>query len=431
MKRILVITYYWPPSGGAGVQRWLKFTKYLREYGWEPVIYTPENPEMPERDESLLQDVPENLEILRTPVREPYSLYKFLLGKRKEERIQSSFLSEKKTNPLLQWISVWIRGNLFIPDARMLWIRPSVRFLKSYLQDHPVDHIVSTGPPHSMHLIARKLSGHFNIPWLADFRDPWTGIDFYRDLHLSWVADRIHHRMERRVLESATKVVVVGRTMAREFDRIVPRTYHVITNGFDEKDIPEEAAEVDSRFSLVHIGSMGPARNPVVLWDVLCKMSAELPGFKDDLLIRFIGKTDHTILASIEEQGLGEYLEKTDYLPHDEVVKEQRQAAVLLLIINNSPNARLILTGKFFEYMASGRPILGIGPSDGDAASILNETEAGKMADFGDHAALERYLTDFYLQFKKGTLTGRASGISRYSRKALTLELAGLLDIMD
>ncbi|NTW26696.1 MAG: glycosyltransferase family 4 protein, partial [Lentimicrobium sp.] len=184
-RRVLIISYYWPPSGGAGVQRWLKFVKYLRESGWEPVVYVPENPEYPAIDESLAKDIPDGIEIIKTPIWEPYSFYKKLIGAGKGERINAGFLSEKKRPGLTEQFSIWLRGNFFIPDARKFWIRPSISFLTRYLEKHPVDAIVSTGPPHSMHMIALGVKKRTGLPWLADFRDPWTNIDFYHELMLT------------------------------------------------------------------------------------------------------------------------------------------------------------------------------------------------------------------------------------------------------
>jgi hypothetical protein len=222
MKKALIITYYWPPSGGAGVQRWLKFVKYLRDFGWEPVVFTPENPEFPETDTSLANDVPANLEVIKLPIWEPYDVYKRFMGQKKEDKISASFLSEKKQNKLLQWISVWIRGNLFIPDARRFWIRPAVKYLEKYLQTNPADVLVSTGPPHSMHVIALKVANKTGLPWIADFRDPWTNIDFYNELKLSPGADKKHRRLEKAVLEGATAITVVSRTMVEDFKGLVP-----------------------------------------------------------------------------------------------------------------------------------------------------------------------------------------------------------------
>jgi glycosyltransferase involved in cell wall biosynthesis len=428
MKKVLVITYYWPPSGGAGVQRWLKFIKYLRENGWEPVVYTPENPEYPEIDNSLLADIPSGLTVIRTRIREPYGAYKKVIGRKKEERINASFLSEKKRSPLLENISVWVRGNFFIPDARMLWIRPSVRFLAGYLEKNPVDAFVSTGPPHSMHLIALKLHERTGLPWLADFRDPWTDIDFYQELKLTPSADRKHRRLEKKVLSEASSVTVISPVMAESFGKTVNRNYEVITNGFDSEDSAKGEPPVDQKFSISHIGTMVSSRNPLAFWEAVRSILNENEEFAKDLVIKLVGKTDFRVTESIAKYGLEKYVERVSYLPHNEVVRIQQVSQVLLLVINETPNARMILTGKFFEYLAAKRPILCLGPVDGDAARILEETGSGAISGFGDSAGMKRNLLAFYNGFKQGKPASVARGIEKYSRKALTARLAVLLD---
>jgi len=427
MKKALIISYYWPPSGGAGVQRWLKFVKYLRNWGWEPVVYTPVNPESPETDESLFQDIPDNLEIIRRPIWEPYNLYKQFLGKGKQEKIQAAFLSEKKGNPILESLSVWIRGNFFIPDARKFWIRPSQKFLRSYLAKNPVDLIISTGPPHSMHLIASQVAEFTSLPWIADFRDPWTQIDFYKDLKLTRFADRKHHELELGVLSKASAVIAISNSMAKEFYNLYPRHFDIITNGYDEDDIPDELIQSDKKFSIVHIGTLVGTRNPDILWKAIKGIIEQHHDFRKDLMIKMVGKVDFSVTNSIEYHGLTDYTEKIDYLPHREVVKLQRQSQVLLLLINNTPNAKSILTGKFFEYLAAGRPILCIGPPDGDAAVILNETNSGLISDFSDLQKVKENILLYYDQYKKGKLTTTSHNIGKYSRKALT---GNLVEIM-
>lgn len=429
MKKVLIISYYWPPSGGAGVQRWLKFVKYLRNFGWEPVLYIPENPEYPEVDLSLEKDVPPGLTIIRKPILEPYNAYKRLMGQKKDQKINAAFLSEKKKNPVLENISVWIRGNLFIPDARKFWIKPSVKYLSKYLKDNPVDAIVSTGPPHSMHLIAMALAERLSLPWLADFRDPWTNIDFYKDLMLTTSSDRKHRRLEREVLQNATAVTVISDSMALDFERIVNRGYHVITNGFDTDDTTSHVPPaLDLKFSVAHIGTMVSSRNPETFWKALSELLKETHGFARDLEIKLVGKVDFTVMGSLTGYGLEPYLRKIDYMPHDEVVRCQQQSQVLLLIINNTPNAKMILTGKFFEYMASGRPILCLGPPDGDAAKILCETSSGLLAGFGDVDMMKANILEYYHRFRSGKLETGSEGIEKYSRKELTRRLAGILD---
>jgi len=429
LPKVLIITYYWPPSGGAGVQRWLKTVKYLRQYGWEPVIYTPSNPESPSLDNSLQKDIPDGLEVIRRPIWEPYLLYKKFVGLKKDDRINAGFLSEKKKAGVAEKISVWLRGNLFIPDARKFWIKPSIRFLTSYLKKHKVDAIVSTGPPHSMHLIAMELSRKLSIPWLADFRDPWTEIDFYQDLKLSDFADAKHRRLEKKVLKSASSISVVSKSMAEGFRKIVDREYCIIPNGYDHEDFLETSPiELDSHFSLAHIGSLVPARNPQLLWKALSELANKNPEFSALLEIKLVGKVDHSVLDDLAKYGLTNNLRKIDYLMHDKVLAEMQKSQVLLLLINQTQNSRGILTGKIFEYLATGRPILCIGPRDGDAAEVILQTGAGVIVDFDDEKGLRAEIKRFYQAFRENGLGKLSSNAETYSRKQLTAKIAETLD---
>ncbi|MCX6247988.1 MAG: glycosyl transferase family 1 [Bacteroidetes bacterium] len=428
MKRVLIITYYWPPSGGAGVQRWLKFTKYLRSYGWEPVIFTPENPEFPDSDESLFKDVPPGIEVIRTPIWEPYNAYKRFIGQKKEDKIQAGFLSVKKKNPLVESISVWIRGNLFIPDARKFWIRPSIRFLLKYLTANPVDAIISTGPPHSMHMIALGLKKKLTIPWLADFRDPWTQIDFYHQLRLTKRADKKHHDMERLVLSTANRVTIVSWNWALDLNQIYPRQYDVITNGFDPDDFIIPDPKVARTFELTHIGSLNKDRNPKLLWEVLAEICSENEAFRDDLRLRFIGKCDITLFQDLEKYNLVSHAEKIEYMPHEAVLKESAGSQVLLLLLNNTPNVMGIVPGKLFEYLATRRPVLCIGPTNGDSARIIREANAGITCNFEDKTSMKNALFLLYDKYKQGLLQNQEGEIEAFSRKGLTGKISSILN---
>jgi glycosyltransferase involved in cell wall biosynthesis len=428
-RKVLIITYYWPPSGGAGVQRWLKFSKYLRYFGWEPVIYTPENPEAPAIDNSLEKDVPKGISIIKRPIVEPYSIYKRFVGMKPGDKVNAGFLQEKEKPGLAEGFAVWLRGNFFIPDARRFWIRPSVKYLVNYLSDNPVDAIVSTGPPHSMHLIALQIHKKLNIPWLADFRDPWTGIDFYHQLKLTSLADRLHHKLEKKVLASATAVTVVSQDMMNEFNGIVKREYNLVTNGYDEQDIsPVPQNQLDTKFTISHIGSINASRNPVGLWKVLSEMADKNDEFEKTLQIKLVGKVDIGVLKSIEENGLTQYLSMIEYMPHQEVMHEIQKSQVLLLLINNTPNAKGILTGKIFEYLGSGRPILSIGPEDGEAAVMLSDSEAGQTAGYQNEEGMRRILTEYFIKFSGQQLECKTGNRLKYSRKALTAEIASILN---
>ncbi|MEI6898998.1 MAG: glycosyltransferase, partial [Bacteroidota bacterium] len=416
-------------SGGAGVQRWLKFVKYLRDFGWEPIVYTPSNPEFPENDTSLLKDVPTGLTIIQRPIWEPYGFYKRFVGKGSKEKIAAAFLAEEKRNPLTEKISVWIRGNLFFPDARRFWIRPSIKFLLQYLRKNPVDIIISTGPPHSMHMIAKGIVEKTGLPWIADFRDPWTNIDFYKDLHLTKWGDRKHRNMEQSVIRNANSVITISKSMAEEFSTLFNRKYEVITNGFDSEDVLDnKEINIDQQFSIAHIGSLVSSRNPILLWSVLKEIISEDDHFKNDLKITLAGRIDFSVILSLTEAGLDGYVEKIEYLPHNEVVKVQQKSQVLLLLINNTPNSKSILTGKFFEYLSAQRPILCIGPTDGDAAAILYDTKAGLISGFKDRTSLKKNILEYYRQFKEGNLAINSQNIEQFSRKALTGKLAELME---
>ena len=432
MKRVLIITYYWPPSGGSGVQRWLKMSKYLPENGWGPVIYTTKNAEYPIVDSSLEKDVAPDLEVIRRPIFEPYDYYKKFLGIKKEETVKMGFIEEKeKKHGWKESISLWIRGNLFIPDARCWWVKPSVRYLKSYLKEHPVDAIISTGPPHSMHLIAMKLKEELGIPWIADFRDPWTEIDYYDDLHLTRWADRKHHRLEREVLEKADKVVTVAPDGAKRLGRLGNRNVRTIYNGFDRDDDAQTPVSISDTFTLTYLGVLSKIQNPKQFWQVLGELVKEDEEFSKKLKIKLIGQIDNSVIRSIKEQGLSGYVALSPYVPHDQVSEVHRSSTLLLLFLmpDSEPRAKGLLTGKLFEYMASGRPILCIGPEDGDAAHILKETHAGQTVNFEDKKKMKEVIKDLYQKYlKNGLPSNESQEVEKYSRRALTGEYGKLLD---
>ena len=425
MKKVLIITYYWPPSGGAGVQRWLKFAKYLPEFGYEPVIYTPENPEFPVLDESLLDDVPEGVTVLKQPIWEPYNWYRQFLGQ-KDKKIGSGFVSEKKEPGLFHKISVWVRGNFFIPDARKFWIKPSVQYLSEYLKSNPVDAVVSTGPPHSMHLIALGLKKELGVKWIADFRDPWTNIDFYQELMLSSRADKKQHDLEKEVLTKADKVVTIGYTMTKEMEGLGAKNVETITNGFDEDDFPDSEVKLDDEFSISHIGTFSPSRNHPKLWQALAELKTENEAFANTFKLRTVGVVDHHVATAIEEADLSENWERIDYVSHAEVLRFQRSSKVLLVSINNTPNATGILPGKFFEYLASGRPILAIGPKQSDIGTVLSKTKAGIIVEKDDIEEMKQAILALFEGNQK--LQRDEIEIAKFTRRGLTEELVQTIE---
>jgi hypothetical protein len=287
-----------------------------------------------------------------------------------------------------------------------------------------------------MHLIALKLRKTIDIPWLADFRDPWTNIDFYKDLLLTSWADRKHHKLEKGILQKADAISVISNTMAEDMQKLYNRQYEVITNGYDiEANISNVV--IDKKFSIVHIGSLVKTRNPEILWTVLKHLITneslqhfENKKFTNDLEIKLVGKVDYSVKESIKKYDLEKYVTYIDYLPHDEVAKVQQQSQVLLLLLNNTHNAKMILTGKFFEYMVAKRPILCIGPIDGDASKILNSTNSGLISDFDDYETLKNNVIKYYEAYCSGSLIINSSGTDKFTRKNLTFKLSEVLNEM-
>ncbi len=434
MKKCLIITYYWPPAGGSGVQRWLKFVKYLREYGYEPVVYTPLDPEFMAMDRDLLKEIPEGISVIKRKIIEPYSLYKLLTGK-KGQQIKPGFIadsSDGKMIPTKESVSLFIRSNFFIPDPKCFWIRPSVKFLKKYLKNNQVDAIISTGPPHSMHLIAQKIAKgktpSDNIPWLADFRDPWTRMYNFKYMNNTKFVDAIHKRMEKSVVQQADAVVVVTNVMKEEFLELNPKRIEVITNGFDHEDFKETPEFLEENFTITYTGLFVKDRNPGEFWKMLGQKVTADSSFAKDLRIRIIGQTDNTVWESITANGLDNNLVKMDYMPHSQVIKWQQRAWVLLLAGGQEPEAKGILTGKFFEYLASRRPIIGFGPLGGDMDIALRNSEAGEMFDYKDFSGPQKWIDNQYNLFKEGTISKTSGKIEDYSRKGLCKKMAQVLD---
>ena len=424
-KKVLIITYYWPPAGGPGVQRWLKFVKYLPDFGVQPIVYIPENPTYPIVDEDLVNEVSDKAIILKQKIFEPYQLASFL-SKNKTKKMNSGIIPNQKKQSFLDKIFLWIRGNLFIPDARFFWVKPSVAYLEKYILENNIDTIVTSGPPHSLHLIGLELKQKLNLRWFADFRDPWTTIGYHKSLRLSDFAAQKHKDLESEVLNTADTIIVTSKTTKKEFQALTTKPIAVITNGFDVEKV--EKQPLDTKFSLAHIGSFLSARNPRLLWESLSELLVEIPDFKSHLELKLIGAVSQEVLDAIAEFGLNDYLNNLGYVSHQEAIAHQRKSQVLLLIEIDSEETKSILPGKLFEYMVSNRPIIAIGPKGSDFAEIITETNTGVFFDYSEKMKLKSLILDFYNQFLEAKLQSHGVGLQKYSRKNLTKELVQLIN---
>jgi glycosyltransferase involved in cell wall biosynthesis len=424
-KKVLVIAYYWPPSGGSGVQRWLKFVKYLPSFGWKPYVFTPENPAFELQDPSLQKDVPAEAEIIRFPIWEPYALFNSLSGKK--EKTSGSIIQKGKQS-FFQKMSVWIRGNFFIPDPRVFWVRPSVRFLTEYLRKNQIDTIITTGPPHSMHLIGLKLKKtNPLLKWIADFRDPWSEWGLLDSLRVGSIGKNFHRRLERKVLQQADEVITITPFYVRQLAQLGGRKVELVTNGFDEDDFTNFKLKKSDRFLIRHVGIVNEKCDPRPFMNVVAEWYGRNEELRKVLTVEFVG----TVHPSFKEfvhthQALSSFTVFTDPVPHKALMDIYATSAVAVLILTGYKDAEGYMPGKLFEYIATGLPVLGVGPSNGDAAAILNQGHNGTMFDHTDREGITAFLETCFSNWKNSGSTSQQR-ISQYSRKELTGKLVSLL----
>jgi glycosyltransferase involved in cell wall biosynthesis len=399
-KKVLIITYYWPPSGGIGVLRCLKFAKYLRDFGWEPIIFTAKNAHYPSFDYSNLNDIPSNITVLSCPIVEPYSIYKMLTFQAKDANV-NNVLNVKPAR--LNWVhnfSVWIRSNFFIPDARALWIKPSYKFLSEWLKNNKVDAIISNGPPHSNTRIATLIRKNFNIPWIADFQDPWTQVDYYQFLKLTKWADTIHRKREQEVFKYADKLTIVSKAWAKSLTEIGAKQVDVLYWGFDPSDYLKLDKNLDDKFTLTYFGIMGYDRNPVNLFKAISQLRESSSAFREDFCLQLIGQIDHKVWEEIEVAGIMDSVHYLGSLSRIDTLQKAQNSRSLLLLLNCQPNAEGRIPGKSFEYMALKRPILFIGDTNSEIAGIISSVKSNPVCDYENFEGIKKSLTVLYENYK-------------------------------
>lgn len=383
VKRVLVISYYWPPAGGIGVLRNLKLIKYFREFGWEPVVLVPENAHYPYEDQGNFKDIPENLEILKVKIWEPFAAFKLLSGRKKNDTLNNIVQVRSRKTALMDDLGIWIRGNFFIPDARSFWIKPSVKFLLEYLRKNPVDAIFTDGPPHTNTYIGCKVSQQLNIPWIADFQDPWTQVDYYKDMKIGRRADRKHKAMEQEVFRTARKISVASPTWKKDLESIGAKNVEVLYYGYDEADFANRPRTKSVETLVIsHAGLLGIDRCPDLFLEKLADYVKQNPDAK--IVLKLAGQVDYGVREKIQACGLELITEYLGTIPREAALNLVMESHVLLLPLNKQDNAQGRIPGKLYEYLRSYNKILAFGPEDSDVSKILAETNAGKCYDYNN-----------------------------------------------
>ena len=426
MKKVLIITYYWVPAGGVAVQRFLKFTKYLRDYGWEPVILTVENGSYPYKDESLAKQVPAGIKVYKTKTFEPFEIYNLLRGQKgKTVPLAVAAESNKST---FQKLSAYIRANFFLPDARKGWLPYAVKKANEIIPAEEIQAIITTGPPHSTHLIGQALKAQHNLPWIADFRDPWTEIFNNQYLPFTERSKAKDKKMEASVLKDCDVATIIGEGMKEAFPTEYRAKMQVISNGYDEEDYDRSLSPATDKFRMRYVGNLFSNGDVPALWQAIAELRKEKEDFKKDFELEIIGRADAIVDSSIRAAGIQDAVVYGSFIPHGEAIQKMQTASLLLSVIPNLPNNKLIVTGKIFEYIGAGRPVFLIAPVDSDAAQIISQSKTGAIHDYSDKAKMKATLLHYYQDYKNGIDSSTAGNKDGYSRKTLTGRLASILD---
>ena len=438
MKRVLVISYYFPPSGGPGVQRVLKFVKYLPDFGWQPTVLTvaAEHAAYPDRDPTLAGEVPDAMEVVRTRSWDPYAVYARFQGRAKEETVGVGFVKEDAQAGRRQHLARWVRANLFLPDARVGWVPFARRAATALVRQGAFDLIFTSSPPHSTQLVGRSLRRRCGTPWIADLRDPWTDISYYQDLPHTALARRLDAALERSVLATADAVISVSDGVGRLLTaKAALRRYQTIPNGYDPDDIADAAASPPrrtDRFVLAHVGTLSAQQHAPGLVEALARRAQADPAWKAGLEIRFVGHVDASIPAAYRAAGLGEALRVVPYVPHAEAITHMREADVLMVAVQRVEHNEGVTPAKMFEYLALGIPVLGLAPPSGDLGRILDETQGGRVFEHEDADGIAAFLAEQAARVARGDPPPRpdAEALKAYDRRVLTGKLAALFDTL-
>ncbi len=431
MKKLLVITYYFPPSGGAGVQRVLKFVKYLREFDIEPIVLTVQDGDFPTRDESLLHEIPSNIKIYRTKIFEPYTLYRKLTGKPPDAPVDVNNIpkpGEKRS--FAEHVAEFVRSNFFIPDARIGWLPIAKKYALKVIAEDKIDCLYSSSPPYTTALIAKSLAKKTRLPWIAGFRDPWTG--FLSTPIRYGLAKKIDTYLERSVYQKCDIMEVAWKGIGKDFQKKYPdidaSKIVYIENGFDDADIPTLTFPKNERFTITYTGSMYGKRSPKPFLDAVKSLISKGNIDPKKIKLNFIGRFGANLLPLFEDEGLYGTVEVNGYMPHSESVKALLKSDALLLVVDDAEGSEEIVPGKVYEYIGTSRPVITLA-LEGAIASLIRETNAGMVANFRNSAEIESVVRYYYRAFWNGEKLwqGNSNAIKKYTRREATRKLADLV----
>ena len=428
MKKVLIISYYWPPAGGISPLRCLKIAKYLRDFGWEPIVYTPLNADYAIIDNDYFKDVPENIKHIQGSIWEPFKLFKLLSGKKKDDKLNNVFHVRDRSQNVIDKLGKWIRANFFIPDARSMWIKPSVKLLSTFIKKNKIDAIFTDGPPHTNTMIGMKLKKQFGIPWLSDYQDPWTQVDYYQLLKLMPFADRKHKKLEKECLSFADALTIASDTWALDLGNIANKKVETIYYGYDESDFEELTSRLDHNFTIFHGGLLGFDRFPESVFIAVQELINEGVIDNQDLQFVFAGQVDYSIKSFLESSSLNNNVIYLGTIKRNQILQKLLNTQIILLPINKAENAKGRIPGKLFECLRAKRPILCLGTNDADTSKIVEDSKSGKSFNYHDKNGIKEFLKERYNLFKSGKNYVETSQIEQYTNRLQTKKIAQILD---
>ena len=409
-NKLLIVSYYWPPSGGSGVQRWLNFSNILVKNGWDITVFTAENANYPIIDNKLEEVVDKTIKVFRIPILEPTGFYK----KNNTDNVKSSSFIQKSIS--------WIRANLFFPDSRMFWIKNVTNQVTKYIEQNKIDCLITTAPPFSTHIIGLNIKKKTDIKWVADFRDPWSDFFQFKLLPMTSFMRNKHLKFENKCLNVADTVITTSPSLTKRYS-IKNSNSYTLTNGFNSIIDNKET----DKFLMMYSGVMKSVQNPLSFWKILKEICFENQSFSDDLLVRFIGDFDKEIKNNKDIKLIESKIKFEKYLEKSKLDIEMSKAKVLILSSVNMDTVNDIIPGKLFYYFSFKRPIIAFSKLNSDVSDIISRTNTGKVFDYSNEIELKKNILQLYSNYKTKKNNFKPKGIELFTYNNLSKNLNILL----